>query len=131
MAKRTSKADRAPTSEVLVVDDNEEVRESLMLLLMMHGYRVSGASSGFGALRKLQDGLRPSLVLLDLRMPGMDGWAVWDHMRSDPALAAIPVVVVSGEAEERQRAVASGVRRFVAKPVDPGKLLAVVAECAG
>jgi CheY-like chemotaxis protein len=132
MRKRSLTSKHAASPEVLVVDDNDDVRESLVLLLMMHGFRASGASSGFGALRRLKDGLRPALVLLDLRMPGMSGWEVWDHMRNDPAIAAIPVVVVSGEVGERQRALAAGIRRFVEKPVDPQRLLDIVAaECGG
>ena len=105
MASRRQAA-RLP-HQILVVDDNDDVRESFVMLLMMHGYRATGASSGFGALRLLRDGLRPSVIVLDLRMPGMDGWAVWEHMSSDPALATIPVVVVSGDVHECQRPAAA------------------------
>lgn len=114
--------------QILVVDDNDDVRESFVMLLMMHGYRATGASSGFGALRLLRDGLRPSVIVLDLRMPGMDGWAVWEHMSSDPALATIPVVVVSGDVYECQRAEEKGLRNFMRKPVSPQSLLAAVAQ---
>ena len=117
--------------QILVVDDNEDVRESFVMLLMMHGYRATGASSGFGALRLLRDGLRPRVVVLDLRLPGMDGWTVWDHMLGDPALAKIPVVVVSGDVEECRRAEERGLRNFLRKPVDPQTLLGAIAQlCA-
>ncbi len=117
-----------PPHEVLVVDDNDDVRESFVMLLLMHGYRATGASSGFGALRLLRDGLRPRVVILDLRMPGMDGWTVLDHMQTDPALASIHVVVVSGDVHECERAEARGLKNFFRKPVAPNTLLTAIAE---
>jgi two-component system, chemotaxis family, chemotaxis protein CheY len=119
-----------PPRKVLVVDDNDDVRESFVMLLMMHGYKASGASSGFGALRRLRDGLRPAVVVLDLRLPGMHGWEVLDHMRDDPALASIPVVMVSGDVHEAHRAEEHGLQNFLRKPVDPEVLLqAIERQC--
>lgn len=118
--------------EILVVDDNDDVRESFVMLLMMHGYKATGASSGFGALRRLRDGLRPAVVVLDLRLPGMNGWEVLDHMRGDPDLASIPVVMVSGDVAEAQKAEAHGLENFLRKPVDPDVLLQTIArQCEG
>ena len=71
-------ARQASTSrKVLVVEDNDDVREAFITLLLMHGYQASGASSGMNALEQLREGLRPCVVILDLRMPEMDGWSVW------------------------------------------------------
>jgi two-component system, chemotaxis family, chemotaxis protein CheY len=117
-----------PPREILIVDDNDDVRESFVMLLMMHGYKATGASSGFGALRRLRDGMRPAVVVLDLRLPGMNGWEVLDHMQSDPVLAAIPVVMVSGDVHEAHKAEAHGLKNFLRKPVDPEALLEAIAR---
>ncbi len=113
---------------VLVVDDNDDVREAFVALLLMHGYHASGASSGSRALEQLREGLRPCVVLLDLRMPEMDGWTVWARMHAEPTLASIPVVMVSGDPEQSRRAEALGMRNFIRKPVDADKLVATVAR---
>lgn len=113
---------------MLVVDDNDDVREALVTLLGMHGYRASGESSGVAALQRLRSGFRPSVVLLDLRMPEMDGWTVWAKMHAEPALASIPVIMVSGDPEQSRRAEALGVRNFVRKPIDADTLIATVAR---
>lgn len=114
--------------EVLVVDDNDDVRDAFITLLTMHGYGAVGASSGIMALRQLRDGFRPCVVLLDLRMPEMDGWTVWAKMHAEPALASIPVVMVSGDPEQSRRAEVLGMRNFVRKPIDADRLLATVAR---
>lgn len=113
---------------MLVVDDNDDVRDAFITLLTMHGYDASGASSGVTALRQLRDGLRPCVILLDLRMPEMDGWTVWAKMHAEPMLATIPVVMVSGDPEQSRRAQALGMRNFVRKPIDAETLLATVAR---
>ena len=127
---RPSRSSRhtSASHKVLVVDDNDDVREAFVTLLLMHGYRASGASSGLGALEQLHDGLRPCVVLLDLRMPEMDGWSVWARMHAAPKLASIPVVMVSGDPEQLRRAEMLGMRNFIRKPVDAEKLLGTVAR---
>ena len=119
---------RHKSHRVLVVDDSDDVREAFCTLLLMNGYRASGASSGMGALEQMRDGLRPCVVLLDLRMPGMDGWSVWARMHAEPKLAAIPVVMVSGDPDESRRAELIGLRNFIRKPIDPETLVATVAR---
>jgi CheY-like chemotaxis protein len=84
---------------ILVVDDNADVRASLGLLLGMLGYHVEKAADGAEALRYLRTHPRPCLIVLDLRMPGMDGWQFRQAQLRDADLAEIPVVVSSGEAE--------------------------------
>lgn len=113
---------------MLVVDDNDDVRDAFITLLAMHGYDAIGASSGVTALRQLHEGLRPCVILLDLRMPEMDGWTVWARMHAEPMLATIPVVMVSGDPEQSRRAQALGMRNFVRKPIDAETLLATVAR---
>ena len=113
---------------MLVVEDNDDVREAFITLLLMHGYQASGASSGMSALEQLHEGLRPCVVILDLRMPEMDGWSVWARMHAEPQLASIPVVMVSGDPDQLRRAEALGLRNFIRKPVDAEKLVAIVAR---
>lgn len=114
--------------DVLVVDDNDDVRDAFITLLTMHGYAAVGASSGIMALRHLREGFRPCVVLLDLRMPEMDGWTVWAKMHAEPALASIPVVMLSGDPEQSRRAQALGMRNFMRKPIDADTLVATVAR---
>src|SRR2546423_1899791 len=90
--------------QVLIVDDNDDARETLAVLLRAHGFQVAPAWSAEDALRHFRDGFRPCTMFLDLRMPGMDGWALYEAMRGDPKLATIPVVVVTGCVDEITRA---------------------------
>jgi CheY-like chemotaxis protein len=79
---------------VLIVDDETDIREAIAELLAEEGYDVEGARDGAEALTKARR-CHPSLVLLDLMMPGMNGWEFRAKQRGDPELAAIPVVVLS------------------------------------
>ena len=81
---------------VLVVDDDEDVRELLCDLLIHEGYRVAGAQDGAAALEHLVSGPPPNVVLLDLTMPKMDGYEFLERRAADPRLRDIPVVVISG-----------------------------------
>ncbi|MFT3764202.1 MAG: response regulator [Minicystis sp.] len=82
-------------SYVLVVDDDEDIRQCLRELLADEGYTVETAVHGRQALDVLNRGERPCVMLLDLMMPVMDGVELLAHLRAHPDLAAIPVVVVS------------------------------------
>jgi CheY-like chemotaxis protein len=125
-------SDSHPAHQVLIVDDNDDARETLARLLRMHGFTVAPAWSAEDALRHFRQGFRPCIVILDLRMPGMDGWAFHDRMRLDPDLATIPVAIVSGHAEEENRARERGACQFMLKPADPTMLIAAVdRHCTG
>ena len=118
---------------VLLVDDYDDTREALAALLRSAGFTVTSAWGAEDALRHFREGLRPCIALLDLRMPGMDGWGLWDRMRaeSDPSVARVPVAIVSGDVDERERAREVGIREFLAKPVNPDELIAVVERHCG
>jgi CheY-like chemotaxis protein len=90
--------------QVLVVDDNEDVREALSTVLQVEGFDVAPAWDVEDALRHLHQGLRPCVVLLDLHMPGMDGWAFLDRIRIEPHLHDTPVIIISGDENERAEA---------------------------
>ena len=80
---------------VLVVEDDEATLDSTLALLTSHGYEAVGANSAATALGLLRDGaIRPRLILLDLQMPGMDGWKFRAELLCDADLARVPVVIV-------------------------------------
>jgi CheY-like chemotaxis protein len=81
---------------VLVVDDDRGVRELLTRSLSFEGFDVMEAANGQDALTQLRTGRRPGAIVLDLRMPVMDGWAFRVAQRADPRIARIPVVILSG-----------------------------------
>ena len=83
------------THAVLVVDDDPDIRESLCDLIGDQGYRVLAAANGKEALAILRGGERVCVILLDLMMPVMDGWAFRQEQQTDEALAQIPVVVIT------------------------------------
>jgi CheY-like chemotaxis protein len=113
---------------VLLVDDYDDTREALAALLRNAGFAVTTAWGAEDALRHFREGFRPCIALLDLRMPGLDGRALWDRMRAevDPSIARVPVAIVSGDIDERERAREVGIREFLSKPVNPDDLIAVV-----
>jgi CheY-like chemotaxis protein len=107
---------------VLVVDDEKDVRESVCEMLEARGYQVVCAEDGRAALEHLRGGLRPDVILLDLMMPGMNGWQFRDEMNRDAALAGIPVVVITATRNVRQ----IHAEEIVHKPIKPDLLLRVV-----
>ena len=112
---------------ILVVDDEVNARTALIELLTEEGYAVDSAADGFKALGKAAD-LAPDLVLTDLKMPGMDGLQLLAKLReSDPDLPVI-VMTAFGEVETAVRAMRSGARDYLAKPVNVGELSVVVAR---
>jgi len=114
---------------ILVIDDCEEIRETLRDILSEEGYRVSVAHDGAAALSQLGAGPLPDLILLDWCMPVLDGATFCAMRRRTPALAAVPVVVMSAALDthvDTRDAVA-----FLAKPMDLDDVLATVERHAG
>lgn len=111
---------------VLVVDDDEGFRAIVMELLEGFGYEVLAAENGVEALDLLRGGLRPCVILLDLMMPKMNGWEFLESRRHEPALAQIPVAVLSGVDDLRTKAASLGVNASLRKPVDLDTLLGVI-----
>ena len=87
---------RSTNRTVLVVDDDSGVRDLLTRSLSFEGFDVMEAANGQDALTQLRTGRRPGVIVLDLRMPVMDGWAFRVAQRADPRIARIPVVILSG-----------------------------------
>ncbi len=116
----------APT--VMIVDDDPDILEAMAMVLEGCGYAVIVAPDGRRALDLLHDGARPALIILDLMMPGMDGWAFRAEQRRNPELATIPVVILSGDSDVVHRAAGLQVAAALCKPVDVDTLVAAVEQ---
>jgi len=112
---------------LLVVDDDQHAKEGLAEFLLAQGYRVSEAKDGAEALSKVE-AYRPSVVLLDLALPGMDGWSVTRRLRSDDRFTRLPVIAMSwlDYPDEVGRAFEAGCNAFLPKPVDLGRLVSLI-----
>ena len=110
---------------VMVIDDDQDIRELMRLFLESQGYRVKTAADGASAWQHLTPNEVPSLLLVDLFMPGMDGETFIKLMRSGP-LAAVPIVVMSGMKMEHEAGRAIQVDEVLIKPVELDQLLHVV-----
>ena len=120
------KEDREPAPAVLVVDDDRDAREMICELLETTGRRAMGVADGGAALAYLRSNPAPDVIVLDLLMPRMDGWQFRRAQERTPALAKIPVVVVSGLRVAEKNALAWGASAFVLKPFSPDELLGAV-----
>lgn len=117
-------------SRILVVEDEEGIRDVWMEVLGDAGYSVVGAEDGQEALRRVAR-IRPDLILLDMVMPGIDGAAVLERLRADPTGRAVPVLIVSAlatgvAARLSGREQELGIAGILSKPLAPGELLAHV-----
>jgi chemotaxis family two-component system sensor histidine kinase/response regulator PixL len=109
-----------------VVDDDADAREAMKSVLELHGYTVVTAADGSEAIERLRHGLTPCLILLDLMMPGMDGFEFVNEKRQDPRISAIPVVIYSGHNDAKSNAVRLGAEGYFQKPVEVQSLLNLV-----
>jgi CheY-like chemotaxis protein len=112
-------------ARVLVIDDEADVRWLIRMSLERAGHEVLVAEDGLRGVALAQK-QRPEIIVLDLMMPVMDGYAVLDELAKDPRTTAVPVVVLSARAipDEADRATEAGARRFLEKPFDPDALTA-------
>lgn len=111
---------------ILLVEDDVDVREALVEAMRDKGYLVECAFDGQHALQVLRAGLRPDVILLDLMMPRMDGIEFRRAQRNDPALAALPVVLLSADARMDEKARSLQVQGAVRKPIDLAQLYGVI-----
>lgn len=112
-------------AKLLVVDDDPDVCDTMQVILESYGYHVDIAEHGMDALHKLRSGEPPSVILLDMMMPDMDGLQFRQEQLRDPKLAKIPVVLVSASGEVATKAAALGVTGLT-KPIDLDVLLATL-----
>jgi CheY-like chemotaxis protein len=110
--------------KVLIAEDNPVNRELLRELLELRGYTVLEACDGQEALRLIEQ-TQPELMLLDIGMPGMDGFAVVRRIRENPRLAQLPVVAVTAYAMrgDQERILSAGFDGYLSKPINPSSLI--------
>ena len=111
---------------ILIVEDDFDIREALTQILEEEGYPVRGAANGKEALEVTASGPTPSLILLDLMMPVMNGWQFRAEQLQNPRLASVPVLVISADPHVQPKAATLGVAGLLKKPVSLEDLLAAV-----
>lgn len=113
----------------LLIEDNEQNRYLVTFLLTQRGHEVVPAESGPIGI-ETAGRIHPDLILLDIQLPGMDGYAVARALKSDPALQAVPIVAVTSYAMlgDREQALAAGCNGYIEKPINPRTFVASV-EC--
>ena len=114
---------------VLIVEDDEDVREAMVQLLKTAGYVAIGVANGYEALSRLRAAPQPCLILLDLMMPIMDGWQFRQRQLGDSKLARVPVIVCSAHGSVEDNMASLRVAQYLRKPVDLEALLDVIARC--
>ena len=117
--------DRKAVRQILCIEDEPEMIDLIRLILGRRGFEVSGADGGKAGLQAVRDQL-PDLVLLDLMMPDMDGWEVYQQMKADESTRNIPVIVVTAKAQSIDKVLGLHIARvddYIAKPFSPQELL--------
>jgi two-component system cell cycle response regulator DivK len=114
---------------ILVVEDQEDNRQIIRDMLSATDYEIMEAESGEQALEAVAK-QRPDLILMDIQLPGMDGYEATRRIKADPALRSIPIIAVTSYAlsGEEQKARAAGCDEYVPKPYSPRQLLAKIRQ---
>jgi DNA-binding response OmpR family regulator len=113
--------------KILVVEDNSELLGLLRLSLKQAGFAVATAGDGIEALKKARS-VSPDLIVLDLVLPELDGFAVCETLRKDPATAEVPIILLTGLTSEftRYAGLESGASDYVTKPISPAELVSKI-----
>jgi DNA-binding response OmpR family regulator len=122
-----------PAKSIFVVDDDPNIRELLTVNLRAAGYAVATAEDGLDGAEKLRT-LRPHCVVLDIMMPGLDGWELCKIIRDDPALSATRILMLTAKDRERDRLIGIdifGADEYMIKPFDIDDLLQTVRRLVG
>jgi two-component system cell cycle response regulator DivK len=119
-------------AKILLVEDNEMNRDMLSRRLQRRGYEVLTAVDGERGLA-LTKSETPALVLMDMSLPGIDGWEATRQLKADPATRAIPVIALTAHAMagDREQALAAGCDDFDVKPIDLDRLLGKIEALLG
>jgi len=116
------------TKMILCIEDEQEMIDLIRLILSRRGFEIRGANSGKEGLEIIRKD-HPDLVLLDLMMPEMDGWEVYQQMKADEATKNIPVIVVTAKAQSIDKVLGLHIAKvddYIAKPFSPQELLTSV-----
>lgn len=111
------------TQSVLIVDDEPMARTLLRLMLVRAGFNVSEAEDGFDALQKVKKNL-PDVILLDVMMPGMDGFSVCETLRKESETASLPIIMLSAKTDldSINKGLRVGATKYLTKPISPEEL---------
>lgn len=116
------------TKRILVVEDDTSIRELLVELLESEGYVVASAVNGLEGLKYLQSNQNPNLILIDLMMPVMDGYSFRTEQLKNPTWSKIPTIVMSAEANAKEKMKNFSITAFLSKPVELETILKTVAQ---
>jgi len=117
--------DNKTVKTVLCVEDEPEMIDLIKLILGRRGFDVHGAGGGFEGIKMVRE-LQPDLVLLDLMMPDMDGWEVYQQIKGDPSIKNTPVIIVTAKAQNIDKVLGLHIAKvddYIAKPFSPQELL--------
>lgn len=121
------------TKRILCIEDEPEMIDLIRLILGRRGFEVSGAAGGLEGLKAVH-AQHPDLVLLDLMMPDMDGWEVYQQIKADETTRRIPVIVVTAKAQSIDKVLGLHIAKvddYIAKPFSPQELLSSVEKVLG
>jgi two-component system cell cycle response regulator DivK len=110
--------------KILIIEDNEQNLYLATFLLERGGYEIVAARTGTEGI-ELAATVQPAQILLDIQLPGMDGYEVLEHLRNNPALDHVPITAVTSHAMvgDRERCLAAGCNGYIEKPIDPDTFL--------
>jgi two-component system alkaline phosphatase synthesis response regulator PhoP len=115
--------------KILVIEDDPATSRLVDYALRHEGYQVLTAPNGLTGIRKVREE-KPDLLILDVMLPGMDGFEICHRLRSDPATASLPILMLSAKAQEIDRNTGAkvGADEYLAKPADPSEIVSRVAS---
>lgn len=122
-----------PVKNIICIEDEMEMIDLIRIILARRGFEVIGANGGREGLRMVRE-KHPDLVLLDLMMPDMDGWEVYQQMKADETTRNIPVIVVTAKAQNIDKVLGLHIAKvddYIAKPFSPQELMASVEKILG
>ena len=117
--------DNTAVKRILCIEDEPEMIDLIRLILSRRGFDVQGAAGGMEGIKMVREML-PDLVLLDLMMPDMDGWEVYQQMKADDSMRNIPVIVVTAKAQNIDKVLGLHIAKvddYIAKPFGPQELM--------
>ncbi|MBC7875768.1 MAG: response regulator [Anaerolineales bacterium] len=117
--------DNITVKRILCIEDEPEMIDLIRLILSRRGFEVYGAAGGVEGIKLVREML-PDLVLLDLMMPDMDGWEVYQQMKADDSMREIPVIVVTAKAQNIDKVLGLHIAKvddYIAKPFGPQELM--------
>ena len=115
---------------VVCIEDESEMIDLVSMILSREGYQVIGAPSGLQGLQIVED-TQPELVLLDLMMPDLDGWEVYQRLKSNPKTTSVPIIVLTARAQSIDKILGLHIAKvddYITKPFSPTELLASIAK---